>query len=227
MLISESAVFEPPCGLKLMFTQHNFRLGAFSYGVSGFFSEVKIGRYCSFGEDVQIGRGAHPVSWMSTSPFFYAYQGQMLSVGSQFEDSEAYKSYKPTPPKQIPVKNSRTINDYLEPTTIGNDVWIGHGAFIQPGITIGNGAVVAGGAVVTKDVPPYTIVGGNQATVIRPRFALQQAAALQQLAWWRFAPWQLEGITFSDVDAAIEQLAEKTPRLLPYSPRPIQVTELL
>jgi phosphonate metabolism protein (transferase hexapeptide repeat family) len=68
--------------------------------------------------------------------------------------------------------------------TIGHDVWIGHGSTILPGVTIGNGAVVGSGAVVTKDVAPYTIVGGVAAKVIRERFPQNIAERMEKLAWW-------------------------------------------
>ena len=68
--------------------------------------------------------------------------------------------------------------------TVGHDVWIGHGVTITAGVTIGDGAVVGAGAVVTKDVAPYTIVGGVPAAPIRRRFTEAQAEALQAIAWW-------------------------------------------
>jgi acetyltransferase-like isoleucine patch superfamily enzyme len=225
--ISRLAVFEPPCGLKSMDTLHAVHLGAFSYGVSGFYSEVSIGRYCSFGENIQVGRGAHPIAWMSTSPFFYAYGGAMFNVGGEFEQSADYAAYRPDGPGEIPVRNSRTVNDFLQKTTIGNDVWIGHGAFIAPGITIGDGAVVAGHAVVTKDVPPYAIVGGNPAHILRFRFELRQYAALRSLAWWRFAPWQLKGVPFGNVDTAIHRLRQLVPTLTPYAPAKVSVADII
>ena len=67
---------------------------------------------------------------------------------------------------------------------IGHDVWVGQNAAILSGVTIGNGAVVAGFSVVTKDVPPYAIVGGNPARIIRYRFTPDQIAALLRIAWW-------------------------------------------
>lgn len=225
--IADRAAFEPPCGLKSMDTQHTFELGAFSYGVSGFFSEVSIGRYCSIAEAVQVGRGAHPVEWMSTSPFFYCYGNHMFNIGRDYLQSDAYLAYRPDGPGAIPVRNIRTVNDFLVKTTIGNDVWIGHGAFITAGVTIGDGAVVAGHAVVTKDVPPYAIVGGNPAQVLRMRFDLQQCAALQRAAWWRFAPWQLKGIPFANIDAAIAELQLRVPKLTPFAPPKVLVADLL
>lgn len=68
--------------------------------------------------------------------------------------------------------------------TIGHDVWIGHGATVLPGVSVGNGAVIGAGAVVSKDVAPYTIVGGVPARLIRERFAPQTAARMENLSWW-------------------------------------------
>lgn len=83
-------------------------------------------------------------------------------------------------------------------TVIGNDVWIGYRSLIMPGITIGDGAIVSAMSVVTRDVPPYTIVGGNPARPIRERFAPEVVEKLRQLEWWN---WPAEKIS-----AAIPQL---------------------
>lgn len=72
------------------------------------------------------------------------------------------------------------------PITIGNDVWIGIRSIIQSGVTIGDGAVVAAGAVVTKDVPPYAIVGGCPAKFIRWRFDIETIRKLQEIRWWEW-----------------------------------------
>lgn len=74
---------------------------------------------------------------------------------------------------------------------IGHDVWIGHGAIVLPGVKVGDGAVLAAGAVVTKDVPPYTIVGGVPAKIIRERFSQTVAGKLAKIAWW---DWPFETI---------------------------------
>jgi phosphonate metabolism protein (transferase hexapeptide repeat family) len=68
--------------------------------------------------------------------------------------------------------------------TIGHDVWIGHGATILPGVTVGNGAVIGAGAVVSKDVAPYTIVGGVPAKLIRERFSREVGERMDRLSWW-------------------------------------------
>ena len=70
------------------------------------------------------------------------------------------------------------------PIRIGSDVWIGSRAIILSGITIGNGAVIGAGAIVTRDVPPYAIVAGNPARLIRYRFPPETIAALEEIAWW-------------------------------------------
>ncbi|MBO3762064.1 CatB-related O-acetyltransferase [Ciceribacter sp. L1K22] len=89
-----------------------------------------------------------------------------------------------------------TINGYddlpVRDTIVGHDVWIGHNATIMPGVTIGNGAIVAAESVVTRDVPPYAIVGGNPARVIRMRFDDETIEALQQIAWWDWTVDRIE-----------------------------------
>ncbi|MFK7810812.1 MAG: CatB-related O-acetyltransferase [Saprospiraceae bacterium] len=77
-------------------------------------------------------------------------------------------------------------------TTIGNDVWIGYNATIMAGVTIGDGAIIASNSTVTKDVAPYTIVGGNPAKLIRQRFSETEITRLLELRWW---DWPLEKIT--------------------------------
>jgi len=216
--ISDAAIFEPPCSIKWMQIESNFRLGAFSYAVSGYYSEVSIGRYTSIGEQVQIGRSNHAMTWLSTSPFFYL-RDPIFLLGDGFADAQVYHAYSAPPRPHARATAFRHV-------TIGNDVWIGHGAFIKPGVTIGDGAVIGAMAVVTKDVPPYGIVVGNPATLKRLRLSPRTVAAMLELQWWRFAPWQLADIDFSDPEKAVEPLRELAGREQPYAPDPIKLKAL-
>ncbi|WP_431269854.1 CatB-related O-acetyltransferase [Dankookia sp. P2] len=86
---------------------------------------------------------------------------------------------------------------------IGNDVWIGYGAFIRSGITIGDGAIVAAGAVVTRDVAPFAIVGGTPARLLRYRFPPDLIDRLQRTRWWERDIFALP-VDFSDPGAALD-----------------------
>ncbi|HEX3430733.1 MAG TPA: CatB-related O-acetyltransferase [Rhizomicrobium sp.] len=216
--ISDACVLEPPCSIKWMQIENNFRLGAFSYAVSGYYSEVAIGRYTSIGEQVQIGRSNHAMTWISTSPFFYLRE-RVFAVGDGFAEAQAYQSYSAPARPHAKATAFKTV-------TIGNDVWIGHGAFIKPGVTIGDGAVIGAMSVVTKDVPPYAIVAGNPAMVKRIRLDPGTVAAMLLLQWWRFAPWQLAEIDFSDPEKALAPLRELAGREKPYAPEPLKLKAL-
>jgi acetyltransferase-like isoleucine patch superfamily enzyme len=117
-----------------------------------------VGKFCSFAGEVLILRGhEHRIDWVSTYPF-----------GIAFPDR-----------KDLPFPG-RTKGDVV----IGHDVWVGTGALILSGVTIGNGAVIGARSVVTRDVPPYAVVGGVPAQVIKFRFDAATIEALQRLAWW-------------------------------------------
>ncbi len=128
--------------------------------------KTRIGRFCSIGTDVQIPLGDHPTQFVSTHPAFYHRAAPDVCYNTPFQ----YDAY--------PVLPS---GYYVE---IGNDVWIGSHARLKMGVHIGDGAVIGAGAVVTKDVPPYAIVGGVPAKIIRYRFSQDQIAFLLSTQWW-------------------------------------------
>lgn len=186
--LPRNSQIEAPSSLKWTQYEHSLTLGAFSYQVSGYCFGARIGRYCSFGENVQIGRQNHPLTWASTSPAFYL-GDRLFDLPGGFEGADEYHSYgftHETSPTQVRI------------TDIGNDVWIGHGAQICAGVTIGDGAIIAAGAVVSRDVPPYAVVAGNPAIIKKYRLPAHLISPMLRCKWWRFAPWQLQHLSPSD-----------------------------
>ncbi|GGD24161.1 CatB-related O-acetyltransferase [Sinisalibacter lacisalsi] len=118
-----------------------------------------IGRFCQIAHGVRfLAAGNHPMDGFSTYPFPMFDHGLMEQYPALFA---------PRPD-----------------TLIGHDVWLGQGAMVMPGVTIGNGAVIGAGAVVARDVPPWSVVVGNPAGVLRQRFDAPVRALLDRLAWW-------------------------------------------
>jgi chloramphenicol O-acetyltransferase type B len=187
---------EAPASLKWTDYEHSIVLGAFSYQVSGYACAARIGRYCSFGEEVQIGRQNHPLDWASTSPALYL-GARLFDLEGDFTGSAAFAA-------QRPVARSRPVAARV--TSIGDDVWIGHGAYVAAGVSIGTGAVVAARAVVTRDVPPYAVVAGNPARVRKYRLPEDVAGPMLASRWWRFAPWQLAHLDPGDPQAFLAGL---------------------
>jgi acetyltransferase-like isoleucine patch superfamily enzyme len=155
----------------LIATDPRCKIGRFTYGTPRFMlwgeeDRIEIGSFCSIAEEVVIfGGGEHRTDWITTYPLRIA-----------FGDPLAGKD-------GLPASKGKT--------TIGNDVWIGYRAVILSSVTIGNGAVVGACAVVTADVPPYSIVAGNPARVVKQRFDDRQIEELLRSGWWN---WPIEEI---------------------------------
>lgn len=184
---------EPPVSLEGELSMIG-SIGAYTYIRSGcrIASGLKsIGRYCSIAPDTVIGDGNHPTDWLSTHPFQYG-SSLVHNLTTQKKDYDYLKLDK-MPPKIV----------------IENDVWIGTGAKIMRGVKINNGAVIAAGSIVTKDVPPYAIVGGVPAKVIKYRFNEDIIGKLLALKWWEYEADSLLGVQFNDIDKAIEQVQKK------------------
>ncbi len=134
----------------------------FSYiGGESRLNNVRIGKFCSIGPEVRIGLGKHPLRLKSTFSGFY-------TSGDYYGVKQEYKNDEPA----------------YERIIIGHDVWIGARAMILDGVTVGTGAVIAAGAVVTKNVPPYAIVGGVPAKIISYRFSENEIDKLLRSEWW-------------------------------------------
>lgn len=170
-------------------------VGAFSYfnGVADVFHTV-VGRYCSIAPGVIIGPGEHPIDHLSTHPFAWG------GGGRRFHGEKAYQSIRK------PGGSSVTH----QATTIGSDVWIGARAYIAQGVTIGHGSVVAASAVVTKDVLPYSIVGGVPARVLRMRFDQDLIDRLLALSWWEYdlSSIDIQSFDLGDIRQTVEQLEQ-------------------
>jgi acetyltransferase-like isoleucine patch superfamily enzyme len=212
-------VLEPPCSLKWLKVESDLKLGAFSYFVSGYCFACEIGRYTSIGEEVNVGRQDHPLTWLSTSPFQYL-NTPLFDIGHEFDGAEQFHGYRSHLVGVVP-------GTILKHSTIGHDVWIGHRAFLRPGVTIGTGAVVAAESVVVDDVPPYAIVGGNPARVIRSRLPEKMAGRLLATRWWRFAPWQLGKVAFHELEKSIDQIEEIAATAKPYEPKPVLISDVI
>lgn len=179
------ANYDKLCFLKNIIKNPNIVVGDYTYyddfdNVENFEKNVKyhfdftgdkliIGKFCMIASGVKfIMNGAnHLTNAVSSYPF--------AIFGNGWESAMEGRTY--------PNKGDLII---------GNDVWIGHAATIMAGVTIGDGAIIATNSVVTKDVAPYTIVGGNPAKEIRKRFSEEQISELLELKWW---DWPIEKIT--------------------------------
>ena len=153
---------------------YNSKIGSYTYlGPKVDLSDSKIGSFCSIGANVQILSSCHPSSeFVSTSPVFYSTNKQ---CGTSFVKDTTFDEH-------------RFIEGYS--AIIGNDVWIGRNAMIMGGITVGDGAIIAAGAIVTKDVPPYAVVAGMPARIIKYRFSAEQIHFLLNDRWWtKSIPW--------------------------------------
>ncbi|MCC7523673.1 MAG: CatB-related O-acetyltransferase [Chitinophagaceae bacterium] len=168
-------------------------VGDYSYiGYNTNIYHAEIGKFCSISKDVCIGLPSHPSRFISTSPIFV---NIINGTGYSWSKQDLFDA--------VPEK-----------VNIQNDVWIGMKVTIMGGVTIGNGAIIAAHSVVTKDVPPYAVVGGVPAKIIKYRFTEDIIDALQQSAWWtrndtflqeRIAAFQQE-ITPDNIHTLMEKL---------------------
>ena len=157
--------------------------GAWSYVVTDASAVyADIGKFCSIAQGARINPGNHP-HWRAAMHHF-SYRAKSYELAD--EDYEPFFEWRRT-----------------DKVTLGHDVWCGHGVVILPGRSVGTGSVVAAGAVVTKDVPPFTIIGGVPAEPIRERFGRRVQDALMDIAWWEWDHAKLKShlVDFQTLDA--------------------------
>lgn len=195
--------YEVPCQVKTSM-RDILSVGAFSYiNGRGRFTNVRIGRYCSIAEGVEIGYPEHPTGWLSTSPVQYIRPSWAAVIGDW----------------------KRVAHTTTRETIIQHDVWIGVGAFLRTGITVGTGSIIGAHAVVTKDVLPYSVVAGNPARVIRTRVPPDLIDQLLATRWWEFSPVHLDGCPFDQPCEAIRFIHELRQANTPtYRPQRLEIT---
>ncbi|PWG00323.1 CatB-related O-acetyltransferase [Levilactobacillus bambusae] len=169
-------------------------IGCHSYTNSELSLTSKIGRYSSVGPHVQIMGSQHAVNRFSVSPLTY------WDVKPEYgKDSE--NQFNPVPFNDLGGDDKRKV-------TIGNDVWVGQDVLFKAGVTVGDGAIIGARAVVTKNVPPYAIIGGVPAKVIRYRYPRYIIDKLLELQWWNYSIRDFKGIYGDDlIDNFIDKLA--------------------
>lgn len=179
-------------------------MGAFSYTHSKPFNGLSIGRYCSIAGNIRLFGVSHYPDWVTTSSLFY---------GPKFIDSNRPLSFDDR------MKNR---------TKIGNDVWIGSDVALARGITIGDGAVIATGSIVTKDVPPYAVVGGIPAKIIKYRFSEEIINKIRLSEWWKYHMDDLKGLDFKSPESFVLDLESrvKSGYISEYSPQYLDFDEI-
>jgi virginiamycin A acetyltransferase len=168
-------------------TGQYFGLGCYSY-----VADTIIGRYCVFGSRVSIGPFNHPIDWLSVHDF--QYRNTLDVFGENIYEEK---------------NNGNRTKELDNKTIIGSDVWIADNVTIKRGVTVASGSIIGMSAVVLKDVPPYAIVAGNPAKIIRFRFEKEIIDELLKLEWWRHDMKELNGIEFKDISKAIKILNER------------------
>jgi len=162
--------------------RRGIHIGKFSYGFETLTRKrstvAAIGAFTSIAQNVQASLGNHPTDRVATHPFFYL------------------------PQFGLTPRDRRDILRKYEPIVVGHDVWIGRDVTLMTGVTIGHGAILAAGAVVTKDVPPYAVVGGVPARIIRMRFPPEIVEQMLAIAWWAWPDEKIREAVddFFDID---------------------------
>lgn len=199
LTIDESFFMESNC----LYTVDSFdktlpTMGMYSYSASMLSSKTTIGRYCSIAPNVRLMSAQHPLSRFTTSPV--TIPGEIIGQSWDFDIKAQSGGFIQTPFNQHKTNETGII--------VGNDVWIGQDVLLKSNICIGTGSVIAAGSVVTKDVPPYAIVGGVPAKIIRYRFKEDICYRLLKLKWWEYPFWNCSALSGDEpIESFIDKLS--------------------
>lgn len=188
------------------------RMGSFSFSNSAIQDlSLQVGRYCSLSFGLTVAKMRHPLEYVTTAHF--TYHGNSNDVAYAIADfAKDYDTFYKNPQKAAPV--------------IEDDVWIGQGVFLNRGVRIGRGAVVAAQSVVTRNVLPYSIVGGNPAQLIRMRFAPEIIEGLEATEWWKYKFTDLRPCRLDDPGQFIEQFLKLRDDLQMFSPERARMRDM-
>jgi acetyltransferase-like isoleucine patch superfamily enzyme len=170
-------------------------IGRYSYmGIGIVFDDIHVGRYCSIADGFTIVSGNHALNYLTTHPIYAS--NALFGWIDEYRDID-FKTKKMDPHHAI----------LPSPLIIGHDVWMGNRVTLLGKVkSIGNGAVIGAGSVVTKDVPPYAIVAGNPAKILRYRFPDLIIKELEKLKWWDLPLSAIKHLNLADIESCIAEL---------------------
>jgi acetyltransferase-like isoleucine patch superfamily enzyme len=201
----ETLMVEPYVGFHAGYNL--YEIGSMSYSNSQLPLDIRIGRYCSLAWGIDIPSYNHPYTCVSTSLFTHDSETDLvIRFRRDFPDGKSI-NHVPNPQKG--------------PIIIHDDVWIGQHAVLLGGITIGTGSVVAAHSVVTRNVPPYAIVGGNPAQLIKYRFPPEIVERLLISKWWDYKFTDFADLDIQHPERFATQFEIRRPQIEPYLPRKI------
>ncbi|MFG5086317.1 CatB-related O-acetyltransferase [Campylobacter lari] len=212
---NENYIEEYSCFLNLKHAL--YQIGSFSYSGSNLPFYTQVGRYCAIADGVSMFATQHPLDKFSIASFTYEKNHRSINdacierIGKLFPTCEL---------------DTSSLIAKLE---IQNDVWIGKDALLKQGITLGHGCVVGQRAIVTKDVPPYAIVAGSPAKIIRYRFNEKIIERLLKLRWWDYHFADFHDINLQlDIEKYLDMLEYKinTEKIQPYKSKKIYFKDI-
>lgn len=188
-------------------------MGAFSYSHSAVQTGMVIGRYCAISWGLVVTGPRHPYEWATVSNITYDRHASNIA------------DYLKERPNSIRFRDGRVFEKPMP--IVGNDVWIGQNVTLNRGVRIGHGAVVAAYSVVTRDVPPYAIVGGNPAEIIKYRFPERVKNDLLDLQWWNYEPADFMTMDITDIDSFVAEFGDAKAHIQPFAPQTLGSDELV